>query len=124
VTIAIVGSRDFSNPDLVRVFIKKLAEKDPSTIILSGGARGVDTWAVETAQSVGLKTEVILADWEKHGKAAGMIRNTTLVERADKIVAFWDEGSKGTLDTILKAKKMGKIVIVINSLGSEITSFG
>ena len=36
------------------------------------------------------------------------MRNKTIVEYADKIVAFWDGKSKGTLSVIKYAEKMGK----------------
>jgi len=49
------------------------------------------------------------ADWDKHGKAAGPIRNTEMIEdgRPDVVIAFTYDlpSSKGTADTVKKAKK-------------------
>ena len=104
--IAIVGSRNYARPALVKEFVH--AYKGDITIV-SGGARGVDTWAVEAAKERGLDIEVINADWDLYGKQAGFIRNTELIEMADEVVAFWDGQSNGTRDTMNKARKVGKL---------------
>ena len=108
--LAVVGSRDYHDEKRVRRFIRRVAEKRPDTVIISGGARGVDTWAVDEACKMGLKTEVLKADWDRYGRSAGMRRNGELVELADKVKAFWDGSSRGTLNTINRAKKAGKLV--------------
>ena len=51
--IAIVGSRDYQHLDRVRIYVESLS---PDTIIVSGGARGVDKTAEITAKRCGLKT--------------------------------------------------------------------
>lgn len=111
--IAIVGSRHCEAKEQVFHFVAGLAQRDASTVILSGGAPGVDTWAEQAAKEYGLQTEIYKADWDTHGKSAGFIRNTTIVAEADKVVAFWDGKSRGTLDTINKAKKAGLSVYII-----------
>lgn len=112
--IAIVGSRHFSRPDLVARFVKTL---DTSNEIWSGGAKGVDAWAVEVAKERGMVTEELFADWETLGRRAGPERNTQLVETVDAVVAFWDGSSRGTKDTIRKAKKAGKLFAVFTIQG-------
>lgn len=111
--IAVVGSRNFSNPALVAQVVQQIAQRHPDAEILSGGARGVDTWAVDAAKAAGLKTTVFPADWDQYGRGAGMIRNSQIVEAADTILAFHDGVSRGTLDTIRKAREAGKKVRVI-----------
>lgn len=111
--VAVVGSRNFPRPDLVREFIQKLAARDPQVIIVSGGAKGVDSWAAVAAQEAGLGVVVYPADWATHGKTAGFLRNTTIVENSDRCVAFWDGRSHGTQDTVSKFKKAGKPVQVV-----------
>jgi YspA, cpYpsA-related SLOG family len=85
--VAIVGSREYPNLSKVRPYIQNLPI---DTIIVSGGARGLDKCAEKVAQGIGLQTEIYPADWHKFGKAAGMKRNQQLVEAADRVVAFWD----------------------------------
>ena len=107
--VAIVGSRNYSDPERVRAYVRKLP---PNTVVVSGGARGVDTWAVEEAKLHLFETVVFPADWNKWGKSAGYVRNITIVENADRVVAFWDGGSRGTMHTIRLAHKYKKPVEV------------
>lgn len=98
--IAIVGSRHFPNRDVVIEFINAL----PSDVeIMSGGAIGVDNWSAEAAKAVGLRVQVFHADWDRHGRKAGPIRNAEIVANADRVVAFWDTRSRGTLNTVIQA---------------------
>lgn len=111
--IAIFGSREFPDRELVRATVFSIAEKTPSAVIVSGGARGVDRWAVEAAREAGLQVEEYLADWDTHGKAAGFMRNTTIVESSDVGIGFWDGISRGTMDTKGKFEKAGKRVTIV-----------
>jgi hypothetical protein len=115
--IAIVGSRDFSNLELVRKFVANMDERD---IVVTGGARGVDTAAQATALDYGLTVRVIKPDWKRYKRAAGMIRNEQIVEAADEVVAFWDGESRGTEDTINKARKAGKPVLIFGPNGESL----
>lgn len=108
--VAIVGSRDYPNMRAVREYVASLPR---DTVIVSGGARGVDSVAVEEAKRLGMPTEVHPADWNTHGKAAGFIRNADIVAAADEVVAFWDGESRGTKHTIDLAKKAGKSVGIV-----------
>jgi hypothetical protein len=114
--IAIVGSRTFNDPETAKsaVFaaVARIAVKHPTATIVSGGARGVDTWANDAARSQGLPCVVLKPDWDKHGRAAGLLRNTEIVEASTHILGFWNGFSRGTQDTLSKAKKAGKPVSV------------
>lgn len=57
--------------------------------------------------------EVPKADWGKYGKAAGPIRNQEIVNVSDIVIAFWNKKSRGTKDTIDKALRGNKPVLVI-----------
>lgn len=102
--VGIVGSRDYPNMHKVREFVMSLADTD---VVVSGGARGVDTVAVATAKVWGLATYEFLADWDTHGKSAGFIRNGAIAETVDRLAAFWDGESRGTADTIAKFEARG-----------------
>lgn len=108
--IAIVGSRDYQHLERVRSFVRTLP---PNTVVVSGGARGVDTVAEETAKEVGLKTAILRPDWGRFGKVAGFMRNESIVLNSDRVVAFWDGKSKGTRNTISLAQKSGKTLTII-----------
>jgi hypothetical protein len=45
--------------------------------------------------------------------SAAKRRNAWIVEDADHVVAFWDGSSRGTLDTIARAEKAGKLSLVV-----------
>ena len=102
--IAIVGSRTYRSEGNVGDFVASLPS---DATIISGGAPGVDTWAIKYADV--RSTEVYPADWDRLGKGAGFARNSTIVEAADEVYAFWDGLSRGTLDSIQKAAKAGKL---------------
>src|SRR5688500_18307854 len=72
----------------------------PGFVIVSGGAKGVDTWAEEAARSLEIPVDVVLPDWKKLKRGAGVVRNRDIVAAADLVVAFWDGKSKGTKSTI------------------------
>lgn len=48
------------------------------------------------------------SDWEKHGKAAGPIRNKKMAEYADAVILF--PGGKGTASMKKEAERAGIIV--------------
>ena len=114
--VAIVGSREFPRQDWVEAFVERLK---PDTIVVSGGAKGVDSWAVRTAKSRGLLTKVFPVEgweWDVIGMTAGHVRNFVLLNYIKRtnghVVAFAslnDKGvaSAGTLNTMLTARSMG-----------------
>lgn len=105
-----VGSRTFSRLDLVTDTVKNLGR----CVIISGGAEGVDITAEEEARRLGYPEPVVyLPNWKQHKRAAGMIRNRTIVEDSDGLVVFWDGVSPGTRGTIELAKKAGKPYILV-----------
>ena len=99
--IAIVGSRGIDDVDLSE-FVT--AEDE----IVSGGAIGVDRCAAQYAREHGLKLTEFLPEYKLYGRAAPILRNRRIVAYADKIVAFWDGRSRGTLSTIQFAQELGK----------------
>ena len=104
--VAVIGSRSISATD-IGMYISNGDE------IVSGGAVGIDSCAAEYAKKNGLKLTVFLPQYERYGRAAPIVRNKTIVDYADKIVAFWDGKSKGTLSVIKYAKKIGKLCEVV-----------
>jgi hypothetical protein len=61
---------------------------------------------------------VSVADWDSHGKAAGPMRNRTMlagvnspVSNADLLIAF--KGGRGTADCVRQARELGIPVIEV-----------
>lgn len=98
--LAIVGSRGFRHLELVGEFVNRLK---PETVVVSGDAIGVDQAAVAAAKARNLATEVFPADWKKHGRAAGPIRNQEMIATVDGLIAFWNRQSAGTFNAIQEA---------------------
>jgi len=99
--------------DKVTVFVESLPE---GVGVVSGGARGVDTLAIALAKERALATQELEANWDRWAVAAGMFRNADIIAKADWVVAFWDglaKVSKGTLNTIRRARKAGLHVDVV-----------
>ena len=66
--VGIVGSR--SHP--LRSTVSRLVAKLPDgCTVISGGAIGIDTWAVHYAKQKGLEAIVHKPEWDKFGKSAG-----------------------------------------------------
>ena len=80
----------------------------------NGEIFGTEMIAKMVAKEYGLKCHRFPADWEKHGKSAGYIRNKEMAEFSDVIIAFWDGKSKGTKHMIDISVDMNKKVYVIN----------
>ena len=106
-----VGSRDFDNINLMHDVLSQRYGTDIH--IVSGGARGADKLAEQYAKEHDLEITVLKPDWKKYRKGAGLIRNTAIVELADEVCAFWNGQSKGTQDSIEKAKFLKKPVHVV-----------
>ena len=122
--IAIIGSREISLESVkqIKEYIKKLPSD--TTIITGawydcgmGSAKatwGADRAALEGAIDAGLRILMTVANGLVYQEKAGLIRNHDTVKYADKVVAFWNGKSTGTMHTVKLAKKAGKEVEIIN----------
>jgi len=108
--VGVVGSRSIKeSPRLIEV----LNSLGFISLIVSGGAAGVDTLAEWYAHVECIDTLIFKPDYRRYGKRAPLERNTFIVDACDVLVAVWDGVSKGTMDTVSKARKFGKRVILI-----------
>lgn len=108
----VVGSRTFNDYELMKKKLDKLLQNQKKVVIVSGGARGADTLAVQYAKERGYSVKVFPAQWEKYGKRAGYVRNEQMHEYISKVerrgvVAFWDGQSHGTEHNFSMCRKYG-----------------
>lgn len=80
------------------------------TEVVSGLCRGPDSAGLFYAISNDLKTKRFPANWAKHGKKAGIIRNMEMAKYADVLLLIWDGKSKGSKHMLATMKQLGKPV--------------
>ena len=128
--VAIVGSREHADLEHVAAFMRALYKKQPDTIVVSGGADGVDMTAEQTWLSMGgnvvsLRVEYYapergyrIARWElgrqnsrkfvilegpsfEDYKSGLLYRDLLVAEMCNRMVAFYRKGkSSGTRITV------------------------
>ena len=108
--VAIIGSRDFSNPRLLAA-VREDYRRHIGTVV-SGGADGGDRLGAKWARKNGIQTLIFEPDHKRY-KHAYHHRNRLIVEAADFIIAFWNGHSTGTAYTVDYARRMSKPVRVV-----------
>jgi predicted Rossmann fold nucleotide-binding protein DprA/Smf involved in DNA uptake len=138
--VGIVGSRDYAGMQLVREYVNALQRLDPGTVVVSGGARGVDRSAETAALQAGLNVLSFRPEKQEDGRwavvryliapglgqtvttyperyprfaPAAFVRNGYIIEASTEVVAFWDGKSPGTRDSVRKASAEGKLKDVV-----------
>lgn len=82
--------------------------------IVSGGSGNIDKLGERWARwADGAKLRVFEADWGKHGKSAGPIRNRQMAEYADALVLIWDGKSRGSANMLEEARKRGLRIVEV-----------
>ena len=108
----VAGSRYFQDYDVMCSNLDDIIASIPDSIeVISGHAPGADSLGERYAREHGMKLRVFPAHWVLYGKAAGVIRNQEMVDFARKTSAvavfFWDGASRGTRDSIRRARRAG-----------------
>jgi hypothetical protein len=116
--LAVLGTRTFNKlemVDLITALWPLVKLKWPEVdMIVSGGADGVDAAAEHAAANLtGRYALVIKAEWDKHGKAAGPLRNEKVAEIADCLLLIWNGRSPGSTDVLRRFKRWKKPVMEI-----------
>lgn len=108
--VIIAGGRDFNDYLLLLQAVVK-ADFD-ITEVVSGGAKGADALGELFAHDMDIALSCFPANWDKHGRAAGPIRNGEMAQYADALIAMWDGTSSGTRNMINQAKDRGLRVYI------------
>jgi predicted Rossmann fold nucleotide-binding protein DprA/Smf involved in DNA uptake len=117
--LAILGSRNFNDKDKVlsklnEMFLIPYTHNALELEIISGGAVGVDTWAVEWGKGLSKNIPItIIRPINPADKISYLFRNVEIITLADKIVVFWNAESRGSKFVIDYAKARGKNIEVI-----------
>lgn len=111
--VIVCGGRD-TDPHEVWNWLEQFGHQDAAealcrpaspriTTLIHGGARGADEGAARWGESEHIRVIAYPADWKKHGKAAGPIRNARMIAegKPDVVIAF--PGGRGTADMVRQA---------------------
>ena len=107
--LLIVGSRSIQNFDFSPYVPEGV------TLVISGGANGVDTLAEKYADKNRISKMILRPDYARYGKGAPLKRNEEMVKLADAVLVIWDGVSRGTKFTADYAEKQGKRVILVKA---------
>lgn len=120
--ILICGDRYWNN---FKIIDKVLANLPVDCMIIHGDCRGADKISGYLANKRGMAVFPYKADWYKHGKAAGPIRNQEMLDffEPKMVIAFHSNivNSKGTKDMLNRAHKCGLPFYLYNDKGEELT---
>lgn len=119
--VLVTGDREWDDEEPMLEVLMKLFEIAPHTIVVHGDCRGADRMFARLAVEIGFPTpEGHPADWNKHHRAAGPIRNRYMITESRRraeldghdlrmAFAFHNniEASKGTRDMMTALKKAG-----------------
>ena len=105
--LMIAGSRSITDFDISPHI------PDDVTLIISGGAGGVDALTEKYADKMKLSKLIMRPDYARYKKGAPLKRNEKMVDLADMVLVFWDGASKGTKYTVDYANKVNKPVKII-----------
>jgi len=109
--LLVCGSRSWSSKQhgtRIYTVLDALNAEFEELEILQGLAAGADEWALQWATDRGVRSLGFPAEWERHGKRAGILRNLHMLDHEpDLVIAFWDGRSRGTKHTINEASKRG-----------------
>ena len=120
--IGVSGSRELHSEKLVWDELDKLFAKYVFVTIVSGEARGADTfarnWALSKKSTGRVNYIGYPAKWRENGHydpLAGFKRNQMIVDKCDILIAFLVKSlpCKGTRDTIKRAGEAEKRVIIV-----------
>lgn len=109
--VLVCGGRDYSDWFSFSDVMSKLRIEE----MCHGDAQGADAFAGRWAQLFGVPCRAYPADWRKHGKGAGLIRNQRMLDDFDPdlVVAF--PGGRGTAHMVSIAKAAGVEVLSVDA---------
>lgn len=114
ITLIVCGGRTYDDRAKVFAALDALHQKRGIVEVITGGAAGVDFLADSWARSRYIPSAVFSADWAAFGRAAGPIRNRTMLDYlltkgpAIGVVGF--PGNAGTVSMLAMAREAGVTV--------------
>lgn len=122
------GSVQVGNYEIAEALLNKKLEpvisKGMDVRIIHGDARGADKIACFYALNNNYWHKEFVANWDTHGKRAGMIRNESMYTYASlkknrAAIVFWDGESSGTRNNFLCAANYNVKILCYNYVKQE-----
>jgi hypothetical protein len=102
----VCGGRTYSAREFMWRRLDRIHAWRGVTHVIHGAAPGADTLAKEWAAARGIAVTGWPADWPKHGKAAGPIRNRAMLYEGKPDICAAFPGGRGTRDMLEQAYAM------------------
>ena len=107
--ILIAGSRKFGDCSVVKKFLDEREHLREDTLILNGGASGIDKAVRDWCNDNGVPCKVI-RPVNPQKKEDYLYRNIEMITMATGVIVFWDGESRGTKFVIDYAKARDKLI--------------
>lgn len=115
--VIVTGGRSYANAETVGKVLDDINLVTPIELLIEGGAEGADRLCRHWAVMRGVNYKTVHAQWSRHKKMAGIIRNEQMIRmKHDMVVAF--PGGNGTADMVRRASMTGKTLMLVH--GSEV----
>lgn len=114
VRLLVCGGRDYNDfPRVDEEMRRFIASHGEPSVVIHGAARGADRMAGAWAQASGIAQRAFPADWDRHPRRAGPIRNRQMLRegRPTHVLAF--PGGSGTADMVRIAERAGVTVVTV-----------
>jgi hypothetical protein len=106
--ILVTGSRRWADHRSIHATLDDALARaaGPLIVVVGDCPTGADLAARNWTSTHHVGLEIHTADWRRHGRAAGPLRNQAMVDAgADECLAFSLPGSRGTLDCMRRARR-------------------
>lgn len=113
--IGIIGTRRRDTDAAYRQVHDKFFEiyQEGDWLVSGGCPKGGDRFAEKIAKDYGIPIIIFYPNWKVHGRGAGLIRNSSIAEWSDELIAcVAADRTGGTEDTIKKFKNDSKLHII------------
>ena len=132
--ILVCGGRDYDDFEMVYKALFLVAERinlpvdEDGTLdarkltIIHGAARGADSIAAYWGKIYNANVMAFPADWDKHGKAAGHIRNAQMLSEGEPDCIMFFPGGRGTENMKRQGREKGIRLIDGEAFAQQINS--
>ncbi len=114
--LLVCGGRTFDEKSWMFTRLAEALSVCQDLHVIHGGAKGADECAGVVCEELAIPYTVYPADWQKHGKSAGHIRNELMLMQGKPHVVMPFPGGKGTGHMVMLAHKAGVPLVDVNAV--------